>query len=73
MSQLSLPHDSFQELHGVHLESFLLFPDVQCSFLFLLGIHLQTMPYSFNGVGFEMVGVHFVSLILAPSIEYLGC
>ena len=44
----------------VMLKSFLLFPDINCSFQFLFGTSGQHVPHSLNTSSSELVGVHFV-------------
>lgn len=50
----------------------LLLPDVQSSLLLLGAASAEHVPDSVDPVGFEVIGVHFVSLVLAPGVEDFG-
>lgn len=49
-----------------------LLPNVQCSLLLLDAASAQHVPDPLDSVGFEVVGIHFVSLVLSPGVKHFG-
>ena len=49
-----------------------LLPNIHCSLFLLYAASAEHVPDPLDSVGFEMIGVHFVPLVLSPGVKHLG-
>lgn len=49
-----------------------LLPNVQSSLFLLYAASAEHVPDPFDSIGFEVVGIHFVPLVLSPGVEHFG-